>query len=297
MTAGDLLELAPGHSGGFDVVLRQRDLHVRGQQRGPLQRLRGLADRPADRGRRGPDVALRQPQQRQAGLGLAPQAAGLAIGRLGRVELAPQAQHLALLVGGLAHGALVHHAARQALPEPAQLAERLLPGASERHELGTVHVADARVGDHVGLLLAPARQRGRPLARAAQLVRVLAEADRVAVDEARGDRRELPRRHGHHRLVHQPPALVDAPQAQHRAALVHPRERDEVAVAAALADRGRLAGGGVRGLVVAGRHLLDADRGEHDSRARRSRRPRGPPAAARGQTSPSRGPSPRAGTG
>ena len=154
-------------------------------------------------------------------------------------------------------------AARQALPEPAQLAERLLPGASERHELGTVHVADARVGDHVGLLLAPARQRGRPLAGAAQLVRVLADADRVAVDETRCDRRELSCRHGHHRLVHQPPALVHATQAQHRAALIHPRERDEVEVAAVLPDRGRLAGGGVRGLVVAGRNLLDADRGEN----------------------------------
>ena len=85
----------------------QRDLDLRGQQPRALRRLAGLADRAADRGGRGVAVALGQPQQRQAGHRLAPAAAGLAVGLLGRGELAPQAMDLPLQVDGLAAGEAV----------------------------------------------------------------------------------------------------------------------------------------------------------------------------------------------
>ena len=79
---------------------------------------------------------------------------------------------------------------------------------------------------------------------------------------------------------------------EQRALLVH-GEGEQVRVAEALADRGGLGGGGVRGLVVAGRLVLRDERAAAGSRARRSRAPRARAAAARGRASRSRGPSPR----
>ena len=94
--------------------------------------------------------------------------------------------------------------------------------------------------DEVLLLLAPARERDRPLLRAAQLVDLLAALDDGAVDEAGRDRRQLAGRHGDHRLVEQREAGLDVAAADaHDALLVH-RDREQVGVSEALPGlRGR----------------------------------------------------------
>jgi len=93
------------------------------------------------------------------------------------------------------------------LADTTRFFQRVLPCAGHRHDLGAMNQAQTIVGHHVGLLLAPARQRRGPLAGAAQLVRVATERDRVAVDDAGNDRRQLPRGDGHHGFVDQAQAI------------------------------------------------------------------------------------------
>ena len=105
-----------------------------------------------------------------------------------------------------------------------------------------MHEADALVRDHVRLLLAPACQRLRPFARAPKLVRVAAERDRVAVDDSGHHGRQLTCGDRHHRLVHQPQALLGPPLTHQGVALLHDRERDEVRVAKPLCELRDLSG-------------------------------------------------------
>ncbi len=116
--------------------------------------------------------------------------------------------------------------------------------------------------DHVRLLLAPAGQRVGPLARPAELVRALAERDRVAVDEAGDDRCEAVRRGEQHRLVEQTQPLLGSPEADERVGLVLGGEGDEVVVAEPLADPHRLGGTVVSCLVVAARSVREHPRNQ-----------------------------------
>jgi hypothetical protein len=50
----------------------------------------------------------------------------------------------------------------------------LRPGAVQGEDLRAVHQTVAAVGDQVGLMVAPARQRGRPFLRAAHVEDLLA---------------------------------------------------------------------------------------------------------------------------
>ena len=114
--------------------------------------------------------------------------------------------------------------------------------------------------DKVGLLLAPSRQRVRPLTRAAQLERLLAARDHTAVDNAGDHRRQLAARRREHRLVEEREPVRDALQLDQRETLRVNREREEVCVAKALTDRGGLARRRVDGLVVAARLVLHRER-------------------------------------
>ena len=168
-----------------------------------LPALGRLRQRPADRGRRRRRPALREPQQGEAGLRLAPVPARLAVGRLGRGELAAQAVDLALPVAAPRRRPPGSRPARQR--SPARRASSSASGHApcELHDLGAVDQAAPGEGDQVGLALAPARQRGGPLLGAPHLVRVLAGEDHAAVDDPGDDRRELAGGHRHHRLVEQ----------------------------------------------------------------------------------------------
>jgi hypothetical protein len=103
------------------------------------------------------------------------------------------------------------------------------------HDLGPVDQAAPGEGDEVVLLLAPAGQRGGPLLRPAQLVHVAAALDHRAVDEPRGDRRQLAGRDRHHRLVEQREPRLDLAATEAYAALLVDRDRQQVGVAEALA--------------------------------------------------------------
>ena len=125
------------------------------------------------------------------------------------------------------------------------------------HDLGAVHQAAARESHHLGLLLAPVRQRGRPLLGAPQLVRLVAGLDDAAVDEAGADGRKRAGRDGHHGFVQEPKAGVDPPQGNERASLVHQGEGEKIRVAEALGDLGRLARGRMRGFEITGLLVLE----------------------------------------
>ena len=118
-----------------------------------------------------------------------------------------------------------------------------------------MHQAGPGVGHHVRLLLAPAGQGVRPFACSAQLVDVPAERNRVAIDQAGDDRRQLPGGHRHHDLVDESQAFPGPALPDECVALLLHGEGDEVSIAEALADRGGLRGGGIRGLVVTGCHV------------------------------------------
>src|SRR5439155_19617317 len=143
-------------------VTRQRDLCERRQKRGPPERLGRLAQRPPD-GRRGCSaIALREAQQRPAGLGLEPQSARLAVGLLCLVELTAQTAHLAPEVTGPRRGSLVHRPL-EATARTVYLLERVEPFALEPQHLRAVHEAAACECEQVGLLFAPPRQHCGPL--------------------------------------------------------------------------------------------------------------------------------------
>jgi hypothetical protein len=151
---------------------------------------------------------LRQPHQSKARLRFPPEPACLPVGRLGQAELTLQAVDLPLPVGGVAESPLIQDSLGETLGDPTRFFQRVAPRTTQRHDLGAMHQAQALVRHHVGLLIAPPRQGGGPLAGAAQLVHVATERDRVAIDDAGDDRRQLPRGDGDHGLVHQPQALL-----------------------------------------------------------------------------------------
>ena len=84
------------------------------------------------------------------------------------IELALEAMNLRLPIRSMAESALVQDSLRELLGDAPCFLERVPPGAAERHDLGAMHEAEALVRDHVRLLLAPARQRLRPLAARAE---------------------------------------------------------------------------------------------------------------------------------
>src|SRR5581483_261250 len=126
---------------------------------------------------------LPEPEQREPRLRLVPVAVRLEVGRLRGRVLAAQPQHLALLVERLAGGGPVHRPLAPLARLP-RLPERVAPGAAVPHDLGAVDLAAPAEGDEVGLLLAPARERVRPLAGAPRLEGLLAARDHPAVHDS-----------------------------------------------------------------------------------------------------------------
>ena len=95
------------------------------------------------------------------------------------------------------------------------------------------------------------RQRGRPLPGPAQVEDLLARLDHGAVDDPGHGRRHLVGFHGDHHLVQQRQAGGGLAQREHRPAKAEPAQRNQVRVAEALADLGRLVEGGGGGGGVA----------------------------------------------
>jgi hypothetical protein len=74
---------------------------------------------------------------------------------------------LTLSVGGVAESQLIQDPLCETLVDPTRFFQRVPPRTPQRHDLGAMHQAQALVGHHIGLLLAPPRQGGGPLAGAA----------------------------------------------------------------------------------------------------------------------------------
>ena len=99
---------------------------------------------------------------------------------------------------------------------------------------------------HVRLAGTPAGQRDGPLLRPTPVEDLLAARDDTAVDVPGGDRRDLARGHGHHRLVEERDPFGQSAQADQGPALPMAGQRDQVGLTEAPADRGGLPEAGVR---------------------------------------------------
>ena len=111
-----------------------------------------------------------------------------------------------------------------------------------------VHLQDLRapgqalpaVRDEVRLRLAPAGQCGRPFPRAPEIEDLQTALDDAAVDVARREGRDLAGLDGDNRVVEQAHAFLRLAQPDQDSPEALPRERDEIGIAEALADGGRL---------------------------------------------------------
>jgi hypothetical protein len=191
----------------------------------------------ADRRGRRRDLATRESEERQAGLRIVTLLAGVPVGELGRVELAPQAQDLPLLVPGRADGIGIRATSR-ALRSGASLVDRLLPRALELHDLRAMHSTGYAERDHLGLGMAPRVERGGPLARAIDGVEALAAADHGAVDDPRHERTQLAAGRGQHRFIEERESGVVLAELRQRLPVEHAREAREIRIAEAVADLG-----------------------------------------------------------
>lgn len=111
-------------------------------------------------------------------------------------------------------------------------------------DLGEEVAVETELGARVGLVSNLAERRtpehgdglvvaGHGDVEHGQVEGLLAHEDHRAVDATGHERRDLLRRHGHHRLVQQPQPLCIAAHDDERAALPHPAERQEVGLAEA----------------------------------------------------------------
>ena len=121
-----------------------------------------------------------------------------------------------------------------------RLVHRIGPVAVELHDLGAVNETLASVQDEIGLGIAPAAQRGRPLAHPSQIEQLMACLDDRAVRVADRDRRQLPCRDGHHRLVQQPHTLGDRTAVDQATADADPGQSHQLLITEPFTDVDRV---------------------------------------------------------
>ena len=96
---------------------------------------------------------------------------------------------------------------QQQLARALDLGERVQPGTAEHHDLRTMRETLPAEFDEIGLGVAPAAERRRPLARPPEIEEAMTRLDHRAVDDARDERRCLPERHRDHRIIENRKAL------------------------------------------------------------------------------------------
>ena len=183
------------------------------------------------------DAALREPQQRHPGLGLAAERIGTFVGVLGHREFAAQPVQLGLDVVGAAEGQGIDRFGEPGAGVPGN-GHGVGPGAVEHQELGAVQQAVPPVQDEAELGLTPPRERVRPLLAAAKVEQLVAGVDDRAVRVADGHRRDLAGLDRHHGLVEQRQALGDLAEVDQAPALSNPGEREQLPVAEPVTDLG-----------------------------------------------------------
>jgi hypothetical protein len=96
--------------------------------------------------------------------------------------------------------------------------------------------AVASEGDEVGLRVAPAGERVRPLPRATEIENRLAQGDHLAVGDPGEDRLHLARGDRDHDLVQQRHSLGDSSLQDQRVSAPEPREHRRIGIRRALGD-------------------------------------------------------------
>ena len=282
----------PARSASSSVAGGQQDLDVAGRNRARCSRSPRRADDPPDQRRRPRPCAPAQAQEREPGLRLAPERLRRAVGLLRLGELAAQPVDLGLLVERRRRGRGFDSRASRSRRSP-RLLDRIGPVAvsSRISERCTRQrpVKDAAAAARRTTPPAPPSTRA-----AAARARTPAGSPRSrAVDEPRDQRRERRRwspRPSPRRAARAP---RDPPVPQQRLALQAPRERDQVRLAEALADRRGLAPRRVARGAPSPASMLARGREAGDSLARRSRGRALEETLRRGSTSRWRGPSRR----
>ncbi len=121
----------------------------------------GFVEGPADHRVGGFEPSLGEPQQRQAGLGVAAVLAGALVGGVGAGEVADEAEEVALDgVGGGEGGGM--DGCGEPIAGVSGLDESFRPGSEQLEDLGAVQEAVATVEHELLLGVAPARHRFRP---------------------------------------------------------------------------------------------------------------------------------------
>ena len=236
VAGNDLLELVTRTTGGLDVPRREHDLDESGQESRALELRSSVSasarGSPRRRRRCGPGRAA-------AGRGPAAAPTRSALASLyARSAPAKSPCKRRARPGGSGRARPPDSGLDEALARTTRLLERIPPLAVELEDLRPVHEAAPGEGDHLRLKRPPVRERPRPLARAPHLVDLLAREDHAAVDDPGDDRRQLLGRDRDHRLVEEREAVAHLTVPDQHVTLAVDREREEIAIAEALADRG-----------------------------------------------------------
>ena len=233
---GGRAQLLGGGARRRDVANRQHDVGVRGQQPASRGAGAGVADGEANGRRRGIGLPLRQPEQREPGLRRASVQARASVRLFGFRDLSAQPVQLAALIERGARRRMTG-AQEQSLAGFCRGGARVRPGPLQLQDLGATDQALSAVWHQIRLRLAPARQNRRPLPRAPKVEDLQTALDHAAVDVARRQRRHVARIDRDDRFVEQTDAFLGLPRTNQNPAETVPGERDQIAIAEALADR------------------------------------------------------------
>jgi hypothetical protein len=154
------------------------------------------------------------------------------------------------------------------LAGPAGFGQCVRPRALQLQDLRAMHQARRGEDHHLPLVLAPAAERSRPFASAAERLHSLAAVDHAAGDETGHHRRELTGGDLEHRLVEQREPLLDPAHLEERPSLHVPCGGDQVTIAETSAEARRLAGDRASALPLARAEMLLRDGQEQIARLR-----------------------------
>ncbi len=222
---------------GLQVSGSDRDLDLCRQSPEAEERLCGVLNGSRDPCHCSVDLALGQPEEREARLRLAAHFARHAVRLLGTREVAAATTNLGDLVVAARGDHAVEVVQLFTCGDGLCLCGR--PVAAKPERLGSMNPTCAREASDVEAV-APAARRLGPLGRSTEVADVLARADRDAVDEAGRVRAQIAAHRRRARLVEQGEALVDLAGLDQAPALPGQREHLHVSAAHTLSDLVRL---------------------------------------------------------
>ena len=182
-----------------------------------------------------PQLGPCEAHEREAGLGTASEPAGLAVSLFGGGEITPKAIELAEFVVGVA-GTLGALRRREPLARTLRFFEGVSPVPPQPHQLDAVDQAWSAVRHEVGLVLAPAREGGGPLARPRDVSHLGARFEHAAIEVPDCHGRDFAGCHRHDRVVEGRHAFLDPLEPDQRSALPVASDRTQRRVAVTPGD-------------------------------------------------------------